>query len=58
MESVFSWPGMGKLTIDAIFARDYPLIIACTLVSGVMVIVGNLLADVLYAFVDPRIRYE
>lgn len=58
VESVFSWPGMGKLTIDAIFARDYPLIIACTLVSGVMVIVGNLLADVLYAFVDPRIRYE
>ncbi|MCZ7554954.1 MAG: ABC transporter permease [Bacteroidia bacterium] len=58
VESVFAWPGMGKLTIDAIFARDYPLIIACTLVSGVMVIVGNLLADILYAFVDPRIRYD
>ena len=58
VETVFAWPGMGKLTVDAIFARDYPLIIACTLVSGVMVILGNLLADVLYAIVDPRIRYD
>lgn len=58
VESVFSWPGMGKLTIDAIFSRDYPVIIACTLVSGVMVILGNLIADVLYALADPRIRYE
>jgi peptide/nickel transport system permease protein len=58
VETVFSWPGMGKLTIDAIFSRDYPLIIACTMVSGIMVILGNLLADVLYALVDPRIRYE
>lgn len=58
VETVFSWPGMGKVTIDAIFSRDYPLIIACTMVSGVMVILGNLLADVLYALVDPRIRYE
>lgn len=58
VETVFAWPGMGKLTVDAIFARDYPLIIGCTLVSGVMVILGNLLADILYAIVDPRIRYE
>ncbi len=58
VETVFSWPGMGKLTIDAIFSRDYPLIIACTMVSGVMVILGNLLADLLYALVDPRIRYD
>ncbi len=58
VESVFAWPGMGKLTIDAIFMRDYPLIIATTLVSGVMVIFGNLLADILYAIVDPRIRYN
>jgi len=45
VESVFGWPGMGKLTVDAIFTRDYPLIIACTLVAGVMVIIGNILAD-------------
>ncbi len=56
IETVFAWPGMGKLTIDAIFARDYPLIIGCTLVSGVMVILGNLAADILYAVADPRIR--
>ena len=56
VESIFAWPGMGKLTVDAIFTRDYPLIIACTMVAGVMVIIGNLLADILYAFVDPRIR--
>ena len=58
VETVFAWPGMGKLTIDAIFSRDYPLIIACTMVSGVMVILGNLVADLLYALIDPRIRYE
>lgn len=57
VETVFAWPGMGKLTVEAIFSRDYPLIIASTLVSGVMVIVGNLIADILYAVVDPRIRY-
>lgn len=56
VETVFGWPGMGKVTIDAIFTRDYPLIIACTFVSGVMVVFGNLLADVLYAIIDPRIR--
>jgi peptide/nickel transport system permease protein len=58
VETIFAWPGMGKLTVDAIFARDYPLIIGCTLVSGVMVIAGNLVADILYAIVDPRIRIE
>jgi peptide/nickel transport system permease protein len=57
VETVFSWPGMGKLTVEAIFSRDYPLIIASTLVSGVMVILGNLIADLLYAVADPRIRY-
>ncbi len=56
VETVFAWPGMGKLTVDAMFARDYPLILGCTMVSGVMVILGNLVADVLYALVDPRIK--
>jgi peptide/nickel transport system permease protein len=56
VETVFSWHGMGYLTIEAIFSRDYPLIIATTFIAGVMVIVGNLLADVSYALVDPRIR--
>ncbi|MBL0175874.1 MAG: ABC transporter permease [Ignavibacteria bacterium] len=58
VESVFGWPGMGKVVVDAIFTRDYPLIIACTMISGIMVILGNLTADILSAFADPRIRLE
>jgi peptide/nickel transport system permease protein len=57
-ETIFAWPGMGRVTIGAIFARDYPVVMATNLVAGVMVVAGNLLADVLYAVVDPRIRYE
>lgn len=55
-ETIFAWPGIGRLTMMAIFSRDYPLILGCTLVAGVVVIVGNLLADLLYAVVDPRVR--
>lgn len=57
-EVVFAWPGMGRVIIDAIFARDYPLIIANTMMAGVLVILGNLLADILYAVADPRARAE
>ncbi len=56
-EYIFSWPGMGRITVNAIFAHDYPLILATTLVAAGMVVVGNLLSDLLYAFIDPRIRY-
>ncbi len=55
-EVVFAWPGMGRVTVDAIFARDYPLIIGCTLMAGILVIVGNLFSDVMYAVADPRVR--
>ena len=58
IESVFAWPGMGKLVVDAILGRDYPVIMGGTLVFAMMVVVGNLVADVLYAVVDPRIRYD
>jgi len=58
VETIFSWPGMGRLSIDAIFQRDYPLIMALLLVSSLMVVFGNLLADVGYALADPRVRYE
>jgi peptide/nickel transport system permease protein len=57
-ETIFAWPGMGRLTIGAIFARDYPIVMAANLLAGVMVVGGNLLADVLYGIVDPRIRYD
>ena len=55
-ESVFSWPGMGLLGIQSIASLDYPLIMAIIMLSSIMLIVGNLIADVLYRFADPRIR--
>ncbi len=55
-ETLFSWPGMGQLTVHAIFARDYPLVMGCVLVAGVVVVLGNLVADVANALLDPRIR--
>ncbi len=58
IESVFAWPGMGKLIVDAITQRDYPVIMAGSLIFANMVVVGNLVADILYGFVDPRIRYD
>ncbi len=58
IEVVFSWPGMGRLLYDAILARDYPVALAATFLFGALVVVGNLLADLLYAAVDPRIRHE
>jgi peptide/nickel transport system permease protein len=58
IEVVFSWPGMGRLMYDGILARDYPLVMAASFLFAVLVVLGNLLADLLYAFVDPRIRYE
>jgi len=58
VETVFAWPGMGRLTVIAIFARDYPLVLACTMVSGLGVIGGNLLADVAASILDPRLRKE
>ncbi len=55
-ESVFSWPGLGSLSVNAIFSLDYPIIMAMTLFSGLLLIIGNLLADITYQIVDPRIR--
>jgi len=55
-ETMFAWPGMGRLAVMAIFSRDYPLVLGCTLVSGLVVIVGNLSADLIYSVVDPRVR--
>lgn len=57
IEVVFSWPGLGQLTFNAILARDYPLILGATALSAVLVVLGNFLADVLHAWVDPRARH-
>jgi len=56
IEVVFSWPGMGRLTFDAITARDYPLILGATTLTALLVVGGSFLADVLLAVVDPRVR--
>jgi peptide/nickel transport system permease protein len=58
VETIFAWPGMGRLIVEAIFQRDYPLVMATSFVAAALVVLGNLLADVLYAVVDPRIRVE
>ena len=57
VETVFSWPGLGRLTFDAIAARDYPVISGLFLVISASVIVANLATDLIYPFIDPRIRY-
>jgi peptide/nickel transport system permease protein len=56
-ESVFAWPGMGKLVVDAIYFRDFPVVQTILILSASVFVVINLLVDVLYTFLDPRIRY-
>jgi peptide/nickel transport system permease protein len=56
-ETIFSWPGIGKLTIDATREFDYPTLMGVLLVTSVLVVFANLLADIAYAIVDPRIQY-
>lgn len=58
VEQVFSWPGLGLLTMAAIMGRDYPVIMGVSLLSAVMVLLGNLITDILYAVVDPTIQLK
>ncbi len=57
-ETIFSWPGLGRLTIQAIQSRDYPLVQGCVFMIALTYLLVNLGIDLLYAFVDPRVRYE
>ncbi|MGE3275827.1 MAG: ABC transporter permease [Vicinamibacterales bacterium] len=57
-ETIFAWPGIGRMFVQAMFARDYPLLMGILLLGSVMVVVFNLVADLLYGLLDPRIRYE
>lgn len=57
VEAVFAWPGVGRVLVEAVQARDYPVVMAATTASAGMVVLGNLLADLLVAWVDPRIRH-
>jgi peptide/nickel transport system permease protein len=56
IESIFSWPGLGRMAYEAILARDYPVILTVNFISAVLVLVGTFISDVLYLVVDPRIR--
>ncbi len=56
VEAVFAWPGVGRVLVEAVQGRDYPVVMAATAVSAVLVVAGNMLADVLAAWLDPRIR--
>ena len=56
IESIFSWPGMGRMAYEAILARDYPVILAVNFISAVLVLAGTFVSDLLYLIVDPRIR--
>ena len=55
-EKIFNWPGVGSLMVEGAFARDYVLIQAVVMVAAVLVIVVNLLTDIAYGYIDPRIR--
>jgi peptide/nickel transport system permease protein len=56
VETVFSWPGIGMLIVDAITKDDFPVVQGCIMVLAIFVILGNLVADILYAYADPRVR--
>ncbi|MDR0567852.1 MAG: ABC transporter permease [Spirochaetaceae bacterium] len=56
-EQIFSWPGIGRLTVDSIMTRDYPVLMGLNLMSAVMVLLASLFTDIMYALADPRIKY-
>jgi peptide/nickel transport system permease protein len=58
VEAVFAWPGVGRVLVEAVRARDYPVVMAATTISALLVVAGNLLADLLAASVDPRLRHR
>lgn len=57
-ETIFAWPGMGRLLVDSVFARDYPVSMAINVITAALVILGSLLADILYGVADPRVRFD
>ena len=56
-ETIFSWPGMGRLFIESVGERDYYVLMALIILTSFAILIANLLADVIYAIIDPRIRY-
>ena len=58
VEVVFAWPGVGRTVVEAVFARDFPVVQAGVLLTAVIFVVVNLLVDLSYGFIDPRIRHD
>jgi peptide/nickel transport system permease protein len=58
VETVFAWPGIGRLLYEGISFRDFPVVQATVILAGAMIVVVNLIVDILYAVIDPRIRYD
>lgn len=58
IETLFSIPGMGRLIVDSIFQKDFPVVQACVLIVAFAVLIANLITDLIYAYLDPRIRYD
>ena len=58
VERVFGWPGLGTLMINSITSRDYPIIMGISVIVAIVVLATNLLVDILYAYLDPRITYN
>jgi peptide/nickel transport system permease protein len=58
IETIFGYPGMGRLGFEAVLERDYPVLVTLNFIGAVLVLAGNLLSDILYAVVDPRVRLE
>jgi len=58
VEVIFAWPGMGRITFEAISSKDYPVLMAVNMIAAIMVISGNLISDILYRYIDPRIRIQ
>jgi ABC-type dipeptide/oligopeptide/nickel transport system permease component len=58
IETVFAWPGVGRLVVQAIFSRDYPLVQAAVFILALIFVTINLLVDMLYVYLDPQISYQ
>jgi peptide/nickel transport system permease protein len=58
IETVFAWPGVGRLNVDAMIARDFPIVQGVTLMVAALILLVNLLVDITYAYIDPQIRYQ
>jgi len=57
VETIFAWPGIGRLAFEGISFRDFPVVQTTVLLAGLIIVAVNLLVDILYAYIDPRIRY-